>query len=156
MQHLHPEPETQRLLRTAGWLWLGYLVALAFIDWLMAPIFGLWVYYVVNGFAALGFLGLDRRKARQLLDQSLTATRSGLEETRRVLKSLRATPLEELGLRLVARGLNNPEIAARLSLAEGTVRNHVSAIMAKLEVADRTQAAVIAIQHGLGEDGRSG
>jgi DNA-binding NarL/FixJ family response regulator len=31
------------------------------------------------------------------------------------------------------------------------VRNHVSAIFAKLEVSDRTQAAVIAIQHGLGE-----
>jgi DNA-binding NarL/FixJ family response regulator len=54
-------------------------------------------------------------------------------------------------LRLIARGLNNTEIAARLSLSEGTVRNHVSAILARLEVADRTQAAVIAIQHGLGE-----
>jgi len=54
-------------------------------------------------------------------------------------------------LRLIARGLNNSEIAARLSLSEGTVRNHVSAVLAKLEVADRTQAAVIAIQHGLGE-----
>ena len=54
-------------------------------------------------------------------------------------------------LRLIARGLNNTEIAARLSLSEGTVRNHVSAVLAKLGVADRTQAAVIAIQHGLGE-----
>jgi DNA-binding NarL/FixJ family response regulator len=54
-------------------------------------------------------------------------------------------------LRLVARGFNNADIAERLYLSEGTVRNHVSAIFAKLEVADRTQAAVIAIQHGLGE-----
>lgn len=54
-------------------------------------------------------------------------------------------------LRLVARGFNNADIAERLHLSEGTVRNHVSAIFAKLEVADRTQAAVIAIQHGLGE-----
>ncbi|MEW5959987.1 MAG: response regulator transcription factor [Chloroflexota bacterium] len=54
-------------------------------------------------------------------------------------------------LRLVARGLTNADIAERLHLSEGTVRNHVSAIFAKLEVADRTQAAVIAIQHGLGE-----
>ena len=53
-------------------------------------------------------------------------------------------------LRLIARGLNNPEIAARLHLSEGTVRNHVSAILTKLDAADRTQAAVIAIQHGLG------
>jgi len=54
-------------------------------------------------------------------------------------------------LRLVARGVTNTDIAERLHLSEGTVRNHVSAIFAKLEVADRTQAAVIAIQHGLGE-----
>lgn len=54
-------------------------------------------------------------------------------------------------LRLVARGFNNADIAEWLHLSEGTVRNHVSAIFAKLEVSDRTQAAVIAIQHGLGE-----
>lgn len=53
-------------------------------------------------------------------------------------------------LRLLAQGLTNADIAARLYLSEGTVRNHVSAILAKLGVADRTQAAVLAIQHGLG------
>jgi DNA-binding NarL/FixJ family response regulator len=52
-------------------------------------------------------------------------------------------------LRLLAKGLNNKEISERLFLSEGTVRNHVSAILAKLGVSDRTQAAVIAIQHGL-------
>ena len=52
-------------------------------------------------------------------------------------------------LRLIARGLNNADISSRLFLSEGTVRNYVSAILAKLEVSDRTQAAVIAIQHGL-------
>jgi NarL family two-component system response regulator LiaR len=52
-------------------------------------------------------------------------------------------------LRLIAKGLNNADIADRLFLSEGTVRNHVSAILAKLGVSDRTQAAVIAIQHGL-------
>jgi DNA-binding NarL/FixJ family response regulator len=54
-------------------------------------------------------------------------------------------------LRLVARGLSNTDIAEHLFLSEGTVRNHVSAILTKLEVSDRTQAAVIAIQHGLGK-----
>jgi len=54
-------------------------------------------------------------------------------------------------LRLLARGLTNTDIAGRLYLSEGTVRNHVSAIFAKLGVSDRTQAAVIAIRHGLGE-----
>jgi NarL family two-component system response regulator LiaR len=52
-------------------------------------------------------------------------------------------------LRLIARGLSNADIADQLFLSDGTVRNHVSAILAKLGVSDRTQAAVIAIQHGL-------
>jgi DNA-binding NarL/FixJ family response regulator len=53
-------------------------------------------------------------------------------------------------LRLIAKGLSNIDISEQLYLSEGTVRNHVSAILAKLGVSDRTQAAVIAIQHGLG------
>lgn len=52
-------------------------------------------------------------------------------------------------LRLIAKGFNNSDIAGQLHLSEGTVRNHVSAILEKLGVSDRTQAAVIAIQHGL-------
>lgn len=52
-------------------------------------------------------------------------------------------------LRLVANGLSNAEIAGRLFLSQGTVRNYVSAILNKLDVADRTQAAVLALRHGL-------
>jgi NarL family two-component system response regulator LiaR len=52
-------------------------------------------------------------------------------------------------LRLIAKGFSNTGIAGQLFLSEGTVRNHVSAILTKLGVSDRTQAAVIAIQHGL-------
>ena len=55
-------------------------------------------------------------------------------------------------LRLIAKGFSNADISDRLFLSEGTVRNHVSAILAKLGVSDRTQAAVIAIQHGLSND----
>jgi DNA-binding NarL/FixJ family response regulator len=51
---------------------------------------------------------------------------------------------------MLAIGLSNAEIAGRLHLSEGTVRNHVSAILDKLGASDRMQAAVIAIQHGLG------
>lgn len=53
-------------------------------------------------------------------------------------------------LSLLARGFTNADIATQLHLSEGTVRNHVSTIFAKLNVNDRTQAAVIAIRHGLG------
>jgi signal transduction histidine kinase len=51
------------------------------------------------------YWSLDRKKARQQLDGALVATRSGTEETRRALKALRASPLEELGLGLALRQL---------------------------------------------------
>ena len=52
-------------------------------------------------------------------------------------------------LRLVARSMNNAEIAADLHLSEGTVRNHVSTILNKLNLPDRTNAAILAIQSGV-------
>jgi DNA-binding NarL/FixJ family response regulator len=55
-------------------------------------------------------------------------------------------------LKLIARGMNNADIAQRLHLSEGTVRNYVSVILDKLNLTDRTQAAVLALQHGLGND----
>ena len=54
-------------------------------------------------------------------------------------------------LSLLARGLTNAEIAGRLYLSEGTVRNYVSSILAKLNVSDRTQAAVLALRYGLAD-----
>jgi DNA-binding NarL/FixJ family response regulator len=54
-------------------------------------------------------------------------------------------------LRLLAQGLTNAEIAERLYLTRGTVRNYVSAILTKLGVEDRTQAAILALRHGLVE-----
>jgi NarL family two-component system response regulator LiaR len=52
-------------------------------------------------------------------------------------------------LRLVARGLSNLEIATQLSVTEGTVRLHVSNILSKLHLANRTQATLYALQEGL-------
>ena len=51
-------------------------------------------------------------------------------------------------LRLLAEGLPNKAIAARLHLSEKTVKSHVSSVLAKLGVADRTQAALRAVRDG--------
>jgi DNA-binding NarL/FixJ family response regulator len=59
------------------------------------------------------------------------------------------TPREHEVLRLVARGLSNRLIARELALSEKTVKTHVSAVLAKLGVADRTQAALYAVRSGL-------
>ncbi len=52
-------------------------------------------------------------------------------------------------LRLIAQGMSNRQIASELSVAEKTVKTHVSSVLAKLGVSDRTQAALYAVQHGL-------
>ncbi len=52
-------------------------------------------------------------------------------------------------LKLLAQGLTNAKISERLFLTKGTVRNYVSAILEKLGVEDRTQAALIAVRYGL-------
>jgi len=56
-------------------------------------------------------------------------------------------------LKLIANGLNNSQIAARLVISENTVKGHVSNILSKLHLADRTQVAVYAWQEGIVQRG---
>lgn len=59
------------------------------------------------------------------------------------------TPREAEVLTLLTRGRSNKEIAAELAIAETTVKSHVSSILSKLGLQDRTQAAIYALKYGL-------
>ena len=59
------------------------------------------------------------------------------------------TAREREVLALLGRGLSNRELATALFVAEKTVKTHVSSILGKLHLTDRTQAALFAVHHGL-------
>lgn len=59
------------------------------------------------------------------------------------------TRTEKKVIYLVGRGLSNKEIAEKINLSEGTVRNNLSSVLSKLNLRDRTQLAIWAIQTGM-------
>ncbi len=95
---------------------------------------------------AAGKTHLDPAVAGRLLDQ---LSRGAARAPRPLPGSLTERERQVLGL--LGRGWGNAAIAAHLHMAEGTVRNHVSALLGKLGVADRTQAALLALRCGLVE-----
>ena len=97
---------------------------------------------------------IRRIHAGESLIQPSVATRMIAEFGERTQTAQRAAyaPLSERErevLRLLAGGSSNRDIATQLVLAEGTVKNHVSAILGKIHAANRTQAARIAHEQGL-------
>lgn len=98
--------------------------------------------------AANGDSWLSPRAAAAVLDRVRRDHRASLPQ-------LQSEPLAELSpreleiLRLVARGLENAEIAALLQISPRTAKNHLSRILAKLVVSNRVQAAIYAVKHGI-------
>jgi len=90
--------------------------------------------------AALGESRLHPTVATRVLREMHAHERSPLNEL---------TPREREVLAQIARGRSNYEIATALVISEGTVKMHVSNILAKLHLADRTQAAIYALQKRL-------
>jgi DNA-binding NarL/FixJ family response regulator len=95
---------------------------------------------------AAGDALLDPGVTRRLVAE-FARLRTRRREPDAALRTL--TGRETQVLRLLAEGLSNPEIAARLVVGEETVKSHVSRVLAKLGLRDRTQAVVVAYESGL-------
>ncbi|HEU4665897.1 MAG TPA: response regulator transcription factor [Dokdonella sp.] len=93
--------------------------------------------------AARGEAVLHQRVAARLMELLRQESEPGAE----MLDSLSQREREVLAL--IAEGLNNQQIAERLGIGEKTVKTHVSNVLGKLDVSDRTQAAVYAWKSGL-------
>ena len=89
---------------------------------------------------AAGQSTLDPNVTRQVLDR----LRSGPPEDQQLA---RLTAQEQRILGLIGEGLTNRQIAERMYLAEKTVKNYVSALLAKLGLSSRTQAAIFSTKH---------
>jgi DNA-binding NarL/FixJ family response regulator len=90
----------------------------------------------------------DVHAGRPALDPSVASRLMRADRTPRPAHA-RLTPRERDVLRLVVEGLANKQIAQRLGIGEKTIKTHVSRVLGKLGVADRTQAAVLAVREGL-------
>ena len=84
---------------------------------------------------------------RRLLDRFARLSIPADERYAEALRQL--TPREHEVLKLVAQGLSNGEIAERLTLAEPTVKTHVSHLLMKLDLRDRAQLVVLAYEVGI-------
>ncbi|MBV7335003.1 response regulator transcription factor [Chloroflexi bacterium TSY] len=120
-----------------------------------------WVYDAIRAGAAGYLLKNTKRDALVTAIEGTAAGEAQLspDVARKLMNYVTDTSVDSLKelskrereiLQLIAQGKTNPEIAARLNLATGTVRNYVSEIFAKLDVSDRAEAAALAVKLGFG------
>lgn len=103
--------------------------------------------HVARGFYVVGDQVYDSAGLEQWLSRGVeTVRRPHLEGDVEAFTPL--SPREMEILQYVTRGMSNKEIAARLGISHQTVKNHMTSILHKLDVEDRTQAAVYALRHG--------
>lgn len=102
---------------------------------------------VARGFFVVGDQVYDQTGLEQWLSRGVESVRRPhLEGDVEAFTPL--SPREMEILQFVTRGLSNKEIATRLGISHQTVKNHMTAILHKLDIEDRTQAAVYALRHG--------
>lgn len=99
--------------------------------------------------ASRGEAPLQPRVARKLLRKLRTEVALTAHPPEHSAATATLTAREVEVLRLLGAGSTNREIAARLSLTDGTVKNYISSILAKTGLHDRTQAALFALRRGL-------
>ena len=105
------------------------------------------VRHVARGFYVVGDQVYDSAGLEEWLSRGVeTVRRPHLEGDVEAFTPL--SPREMEILQYVTRGMSNKEIASRLGISHQTVKNHMTAILHKLDVEDRTQAAVYALRHG--------
>lgn len=98
----------------------------------------------------LGKVQLHSEVAKKLMSALAAQENPGNQKATDVEGEL--TDREQEVLSLIAQGLSNHKIAEKFFISEKTVKTHVSSILSKLHLADRTQAAIYALKHGLGAD----
>jgi len=101
---------------------------------------------VVEGKFVFGSRAMDRRELQSWIEEQIEAAPRPYSEPGSPFHPLSDREMEVL--ELVVRGLSNKELAGALGISHQTVKNHVTSILRKFGVEDRTQAVVYALKHG--------